>query len=201
MTLSAKKQQLRNEICNLISLHQEGSYWDFKKQWYGKDKLSDLLHDIICMANNLQNHDAYIVIGIDEENGFSIVDVKEDPNRKNTQNIVDFLKDKRFAGGVRPIVHVEHFSFINGTIDVIVIENSHNTPLYLSERYKDLLANHIYTRVMDTNTPKDQSADINNTENLWRKRFYMDETPLEKVHHYLKAPWKWETSPVECDEI
>ena len=52
------------EILRLINLHHEGSYWDFKKQWYS-DKC-DLLHDIICMANNLENRDAYIIVGIYE---------------------------------------------------------------------------------------------------------------------------------------
>ena len=37
----------KNEIENLISLKQEGSYWDFKREWYSKDKKADLLHDII----------------------------------------------------------------------------------------------------------------------------------------------------------
>ncbi len=42
-----------NNIEKLISLKQEGSYWDFKREWYSQDKKADLLHDIICMANNL----------------------------------------------------------------------------------------------------------------------------------------------------
>ena len=29
---------LYDEIKNLIDLHQEGPYWDFKKEWYGTDK-------------------------------------------------------------------------------------------------------------------------------------------------------------------
>ena len=57
----------KEEILELISLKQEGAYWDFKKEWYEDGKQSDLLHDIICMANNLENRDAYIIIGIDEE--------------------------------------------------------------------------------------------------------------------------------------
>ena len=40
------------KIQQLISLKQEGQYWDFKKEWYPKDKKMNLLHDIICMANN-----------------------------------------------------------------------------------------------------------------------------------------------------
>ena len=29
-----------------------------------------LLHDIICLANNIENRDCYIIIGIDENNDF-----------------------------------------------------------------------------------------------------------------------------------
>ena len=61
----------KEEILGLISLKQEGAYWDFKKEWYEEGKQPDLLHDIICMSNNLENRDAYIIIGIDEENDYS----------------------------------------------------------------------------------------------------------------------------------
>ncbi len=44
---------MNTEICQLIAMKQEGSYWDFKKEWYNKK--SDLLHDIICLSNNLVN--------------------------------------------------------------------------------------------------------------------------------------------------
>lgn len=189
---------LLEEINLLISFQQEGGYWDFKKQWYEKEKKSELLHDIICMANNLYNRDAYIIIGVDEENDCSIVDVKDDNNRKNTQMLVDFLKDKKFAGGIRPLVHVERIPLESGDIDVIVIENSHYTPFYLTERYENVRANHIYTRIMDTNTPIDKSADINHVESLWRKRFHLDESPIEKFRYYLSAPQEWE--PIQnCD--
>lgn len=185
-----QKEHFFEEIFYLISLRQEGGYWDFKKQWH--ETKTDLLHDIICMANNLHNRNAYIIIGVDEEHDYAVVDVKDDPNRKNTQKIVDFLKDKKFAGGVRPLVHVEQLHIYSGDIDVIVIENSHNTPFYLTERFEGVCANHIYTRVMDTNTPKDKSADINDTEYLWKKRFYLDEAPIDKFDHYLRKSDNWE---------
>ena len=35
-------------IRELISLKQEGPYWDFKREWYSQDKKADLLHDIIA---------------------------------------------------------------------------------------------------------------------------------------------------------
>ena len=182
---------LNEEVTNLIRLRQEGSFWDFKKQWYTNK--SDMLHDIICMSNNLSNRTAYIIIGIDEQQDYSIVDVSCDPNRKNTQKLVDFLKDKKFAGGIRPVVHVESLHCSNGVIDTIVIENSSNTPFYLTAQYEGVRASSIYTRVMDTNTPIDKSADINHIEQLWRKRFHLDDTPIEKFHYYLRSPDDWNT--------
>ena len=66
------------EIKKLILLRQEGEYWDFKKEWHINK--ADLLHDIICMANNPSLHDGFIVIGINEETDFSVCDVVNDPN-------------------------------------------------------------------------------------------------------------------------
>ena len=58
------------EVRQLIGLQQEGEYWDFKKEWH--QNKADLLHDIICMANNLSNQDGLIIIGVDEENDYKV---------------------------------------------------------------------------------------------------------------------------------
>lgn len=110
---------LREEILQLIALRQEGEYWDFKKEWYKRKP--DLLHDIICMANNLSNHDGLIIIGVDEETDYSICNVANDQNRRKTQDIVAFLREKKFAGGIRPTVYVQSLSLNQTTIDAIVI--------------------------------------------------------------------------------
>lgn len=191
-------EHLRDQILQLISLKQEGAYWDFKREWHSKK--SDLLHDIICFSNNMVNKDCYIIIGVDEENGYSLRDTKEDPNRKNTQKLVDFLKDKKFAGGVRPLVIVKNYVISDNSIDVIIIKNGFDTPYYLTESYQDVYKSNIYTRVMDTNTPKTDSADINHIEYLWKKRFRLLETPLEKFHYYLHASDDWTDSPFEYTE-
>lgn len=190
---------LHEEILELIYLKQEGGYWDFKREWYHTDKKDDLLHDIICMANNVENHDGYIIIGIDEENNYSICDISNDVNRKNTQMIVDFLREKSFAGGIRPLVYVETLKFSSETIDVITIKNSYNTPFYLTKRYSKVNANNIYTRVMDSNTPVDTSADLIHIEYLWKKRFRLISTPMERVQYYLQFPQDWEDSTEESD--
>lgn len=62
----------KEEVLRLIAFQQEGEHWDFKKEWH-KNK-SDLLHDIICMANNLSNHDGLIIIGVNEETDYATCD-------------------------------------------------------------------------------------------------------------------------------
>lgn len=98
------------EVRQLIGLQQEGEYWDFKKEWH--QNKADLLHDIICMANNLSNQDGLIIIGVDEETDYSICDVINDPNRRKTQDIVSFLREKKFAGGVSVQQHMSSQSLL-----------------------------------------------------------------------------------------
>lgn len=190
------------EIKKLIDLKQEGSYWDFKKQWYDNSKKSDLLHDILCMSNNLENKDGLIIIGIDEENDYDVVDVSDDKNRKNTQKLVDFLKGKNFAGDIRPTVNVETYNIDGKYIDVIVIKNDNHTPYYLKDSFNDLQSNNIYTRIQDTNTPKNSSADIDKVEFLWKKRFGLLTTPMEKLELFITHPEDWSNSPYgECQKF
>lgn len=181
--------ELKHEINELILLKQEGEYWDFKKEWYTKKP--DLLHDIICMANNPTYHDGFIVIGVDEENDFSICDIADDLNRRRTQDIVSFLRDKKFAGNVRPTVYVKSLIMPKGTIDVLIIQNDRSTPYYLTEAYQGVYANNIYARIIDTNTPKTSSADVNIVEKLWKKRFGLDATTLERAKLFLGKSCDW----------
>lgn len=190
------REKLLKTIVELINLKQEGSYWDFKEKWYCKEEgeKQELLHDIICMANNLENRDGYIIIGI--ANDYNIVGVGEQDGY-NTQNLVDILKDKKFAGDIRPIVCVESLTIEEKRVDIIVIVNSYNTPFYLSSRFKGIQANNIYTRIQDTNTPIDSSADIDKVEQLWKKRFRLLMTPLERVQYYLQQSNDWYDVPIE----
>lgn len=180
---------LVSRVKNCIKRKQEGSSWDFKKQWYSNN--SDLLHDIICMSNLLEKEDGLIVIGVDESADYALRDVRNDSNRKRTQDLVCLLRDKKFAGGVRPIVSVQEVRISGIYLDAIIIENTRNTPYYLTEDFQGIHANYIYTRVMDTNTPRNASADINIVERLWRKRFAMDTSALETVEAYLQSPQDW----------
>lgn len=166
--------ELIDEIEELIMMHQEGPYWDFKREWYDDSKDGDLLIDIICMANNLVDRDAYIIIGVNEECDYAIQDVSQDANRRNTQMLTDFIRGKKFAGDFRPVVTVEQVHLDGGLVDVIVVHNSINTPV-------------------------DKSADFHHVEYLWKKRFGMLLSPIEKVKLYLKHPEHWANSPSSED--
>lgn len=185
---------IKKEISELIALKTEGGYWDFKEMW--NDNETSLLHDIICMANNLENRDAYIVIGVRDSKdpkGFAILGVDvTDENRKDQEKLIGFLRDKKFVGGIRPTVYLLTISYSeNILLDVIFIKNTTNTPYYLAEPFQGVFKSNIYTRIGDTNTPKNTSADIDKVEYLWKKRFGIDLTPLEKIKYLLSKPQDW----------
>ena len=78
------------EIKELILLKQEDSYWDFKREWYAKDK-KQIYFMILCVWQIIYLIEMLIfIIGVDEENDYSFSSVKTDLNRRNTQQLVNF---------------------------------------------------------------------------------------------------------------
>ena len=197
-----QEDKLTEEIIELINSMREDDWWDFK-ECHHEDKAS-LLHDIICMANNRANKDSYLIFGVTDIT-FEIVGVESDPNRRNQQRIVDFLRQIKFAGQTRPRVEVRTIIINEHELDIFIIKNSTDVPYYLVEDYQDknlkrngkpigkkVHAFHIYTRVMDNNTPIDSNADIGEVELLWKKRFGLLQTPLEQVKVLLYRSDEWE---------
>ena len=183
---------LKNLIEELIAANREDDWWDFK-QCHHQNK-ADLLHDIICLANNRANRDAYLIFGV-EDKTYNILGIENDPNQRNQQGIVDFLRSKSFAGQIRPRVEVRTISINDHELDVFIVKNSTDVPYYITKDYSDghkrVRANYIYTRVQDNNTPIDTCADINHVEYLWKKRFGLITTPLEQLKVLLKNPDDW----------
>ncbi|MFE8698299.1 helix-turn-helix domain-containing protein [Cytobacillus sp. FJAT-53684] len=184
-------ETLKSEIESVISFKREGEYWDFKEQYHSNK--ADLLHDIICMANNRADRDGYIIFGVSDN--YEIKGIKNDENRKNQQNIIDFLKGKKFSGGIRPTIELVTMLIEEKQIDVLIIKNSDDTPYFIIEDFNDhkrrVRANYIYTRIGDTNTDIDKSADINHIEYLWRKRFLLNRPPLEQIKQKLRFKDEW----------
>lgn len=193
--------ELQDEIYELIELHAEGEYWDFKQQWHSKK--ADLLHDIICMANSPANRDCYIIIGI-EDKTYNVLGVN-DENRKEQHDVIDLLRQKPvWAGGYIPEVYVKTISVVDKEIDVVVVKQSDNTPFYLLEDYKNegppIFKGAIYTRKGDTNTPKTGTADLYDTELLWKRRLGLLYNPSQRAKFYLKDLDNWESVEGETDK-
>lgn len=195
-----KYYDLESEISKLIELHTEGEYWDFKQQWHSNN--ADLLHDIICMANSLANRDCFIIIGV-EDRTYNVLGVNNE-KRKNQQNVIDLLHQKpSWAGGYIPEVYVKTIFIADKEIDVIIIKQSSNTPFYLLNDYTNegqpVFKGAIYTRKGDTNTPKTETADLHDTELLWKRRFGLLYNPSQRAKFYLKDLDNWEL--VESEDI
>lgn len=195
-----KYYDLESEISKLIELHTEGEYWDFKQLWHSNN--ADLLHDIICMANSLANRDCFIIIGV-EDRTYNVLGVNNE-KRKNQQNVIDLLHQKpSWAGGYIPEVYVKTIFIADKEIDVIIIKQSSNTPFYLLNDYTNegqpVFKGAIYTRKGDTNTPKTETADLHDTELLWKRRFGLLYNPSQRAKFYLKDLDNWEL--VESEDI
>lgn len=192
--------KLSEVIQNLVGLQTEGDHWDFKEMWHSNK--ADLIHDIICMANNQIGRDAYIIIGVSDSKSADGVKIKgvSDANRKDQQHLIDFFRDKKFAGGVRPEVYLQTLNLFddNGAeqpVDVIIIKHTAKTPYFLTENFRDrdreVRAGYIYTRIGDTNTAIDSFADLDKIEYLWRKRFGIDMTAMDRLLLLLDSPDDW----------
>lgn len=184
---------LETIIKELINSKREDDYWDFKEQWHNNK--ADLLHDIICLANNRVDKDAYLIFGVRDKT-YEIIGVENDQNRKNQQKVIDFLKGIQFVSGIRPSIEVKTIINNNHELDILIIKNSYDTPYFLLKDYSDkgqiVRRYSIYTRVKDTNTPKDGIADINQIEFLWKKRFHLTTSPIIQFFHMIENKNDWE---------
>lgn len=179
-------------IKELINSKREDDYWNFKEQWH--DNKADLLHDIICLANNRVDRDAYLIFGVRDKT-YEIIGIENDLSRKNQQKIIDFLKNISFVGGIRPSIEVKIIMIESHELDILIVKNSYDTPYFLLKDYSDkgkiVKKYFIYTRVKDTNTPKDSIADINQIEFLWKKRFHLTSSPIIQFFHMIENKNEW----------
>lgn len=189
---------LSEKIIELIKLKKEGKTWDFKEKWYTSKAL--LLHDILNMANNETDEDSFIIIGVDESNDFSVVDVKNDSNRYNQNRLNNLLHSTKikFAGDNIPIIKLETININNCCIDVIIIKSTDSVPYYLIDDYVENISqnngkkleiivhsSNVYIRRNDSNTPINKCATDNEIEQLWRKRFGINLSVHEKFAKIL----------------
>lgn len=188
-------ENLVNKISELRHSKREGDFWDFKRAPHENN--ASLLHDIICLSNSLHKGDRYLIIGIsDPDEGCEIIGLtKGQKDRKNQANLIDFLRTKPFAGGLRPEIELITIKLEGQDIDIVVIKDNPFKPYYLTsdikEQGKCIRSNYIYTRIVDTNTPIDKSADLYYIEKMWYERFGLDLKPSERFKQLLANPNDW----------
>ncbi|MBX2895208.1 MAG: ATP-binding protein [Cyclobacteriaceae bacterium] len=186
---------LKGKILKLIESKRESDYWDFKQEPH--DNNASLLHDILCLSNCNHRGNRYLIYGVtDPKEGTEIIGLTENQsNRKSQVEFIDFLRSKPFAGDCRPEVELHTIQIDGKDVDVLVVFDNPNKPYYLTHDYremdKNVKANFIYTRTNDTNTPIDRSADIGVIEKMWRQRFGIDLSPLERMKLLLLQPQDW----------
>lgn len=183
---------LRDKIIKLIESKQEDDFYDFKESWH--DNKVEFLHDILSLANNRTDEDGLLIFGV-RDKSFEIIGVENDSNRKTQQNIIDFLNSKNFFGGIRPSIELKNIKYLNHELDILIVKNTKDTPYYLNEKYSDakytIRPNYIYTRIKDTNTPINKSADVNQVEYLWKKRFNLTSSPIVRIFEELRHKKNW----------
>ena len=201
------RMEFKDTIVDLLDKGYEGGYWDYKSDY--PDTVEEKLHDIICMANNLENRDAYLIYGANDDGTICGIENTQ-KTRYKTSDIIKFLRTKPFAGGYIPQVEVKILQLEGHEIDVLVILQGLHTPYYLQEefnktkmiggkRVESIKAGAIYTRTADINTPREGTASIEHTEYLWRKRFGFDMQPFKRFQVLLNDINGWsETNWDNC---
>ena len=190
-------QEIEDIVREFFYQGTEGEYWDFKEKPYFYEgqskeeknkKKNDLLHDIICMANNLSNRDAYIIMGI-QDKPIKITGVKQFSNKWTQEKYQDFLQNLTWAGDMIPTVE---FRTINdGDLDVLIIKKSNNIPFYITKKYSKVRENQIYVRKGSKNTAIDSQAEIGDIEKLFEFRFGLTPFPKERVINYIADHNHW----------
>lgn len=169
----------------LIGKGKEGEYWDYKQEWH--EKMPDLLKDIICFANTPHDENCYFFFGVDDDG--NVVGMQKE--RRKQADILEALDNIWFAGDYKPDISVETISINGVEVDVLIVNNTDLTPIYLKKNYGEMMAGCVYMRTGDKNTPNRGMANIAGVEKLWKKRFGLLKTPLEYIYDSLLSPLEW----------
>jgi len=183
---------LEEEIESLIVLGREGDYWDFKQQHH--DKIGDLIRDIMCLANSVRHKgDRYLIFGVND--AMTAVGVPVIGRRTQVQ-IIDALSHAGFAGHVYPDVYLREIVINGQTLDILVIKDTPEKPFYLQGEYHQagvrIHAGTIYARVRDRNTAVNEVASVSDIEQMWRERFGLDQSPMQRLTQYILDVEGWE---------
>ena len=179
------KWPLNDLITFLLNQGKEGEFWDFKQEWH--ESIPDLLKDIICLANTAHDENGYLIFGV--SNDLTLTGMKKD--RRKQADVLDAMSKLAFAGDCSPSIAVESIIYKNIELDVLIVQNTDKTPLFLKRQYGAMRPGCIYARVGDKNTPDNGNAEIEVIERLWKKRFGLSKPALEFIYDALPNKLDW----------
>ena len=178
---------LSQMVADFIARNTEGVYWDFKRQHHTTK--GDLVHDVLCLANAGHAGPRFLIFGVDDSD-YSLHDIKRTDGRKTQADIAGLFRDNagKFFQSRFPTFHLREIAIDGTPLDVLVIEDEPKKPYYLIRNIEQVRAHHLYTRVCDTNTPANGSAQPHEVERMWRERFGLDAPALERAKKCLEEP-------------
>ena len=184
------RHALTRTVKDLIARSSEGVYWDFKCKHHATK--GDLVHDVLCLANAERTGPRFVIFGVDNAD-FSLHAIKGSDGRRTQADIAAVFRDNagKFFQSRFPTLYLREIEIDEIPLDVLVIEDEPKIPYYLVEKIERVRAHHVYTRVCDTNTPVDRSAQPHEIERMWRERFGLDAPALERARRCLGEPGAW----------
>ncbi|HIF9354178.1 TPA: ATP-binding protein [Photobacterium damselae] len=176
---------------SLLSSKSEGLWWDFKQKFH--DELFDLLHDITCLANVIHDGDRYLIFGISDD--FEVIGLDENECRFSQADLIGYLRQQPYAENNTPTIELKFIQYANKSVAVLTIKNERLKPFYftkeLRSRNKILRAGSVYSRVKDTNTPKDSCANPKDIKAMWLERFGLDLPAITRFQLLLEDTENW----------
>ena len=187
------------ELQKLIN-EPEDDHHDFKEKWYttgtNNSEKSEMLKDIFSFTNTVHNDDCFLIFGI-EDKTHKVVGVENDPNRYNTQQITDWLRKLPIEPNI-PNVKIQTIKLEEHQIDVMIIKNTDNVPVFLSNICKGkgygkhpIFPGQIFTRIKDTNTAIDSTARYNQVKELFKKKLGLNQTIKKRYKKVLNDLKNW----------
>ena len=184
---------LSGTVRELIARRSEGVYWDFK-QVHHTDNWA-LVHDVLCLANAKHDGPRFLVFGVADH--YELHSIDQDSGRRTQADIAGLFRDNslKFSESRFPTFYLQEISVDGVLLDVLVIEDRPEKPYSLIDGGGKARPYHIYTRVCDTNTPPNSSAQPHDVERMWRERFGLDSSPIERVTQFLGDTGGWDHTP------
>lgn len=169
--------------------YSESDWLDFKWEWH--ENIANLILDILCLANSDADNDRYIVFGVNDKDHSNMA--TPETNRKTLDQLNDLLGKANFNR--IPIINLETVNVDGVGIDVLTIKKTKYRPYFLTKDYtfsKTIVrAGVVYTRNGSVNTPKDSCASESQVADMWRERFGLTLTPMDRLEIYIRDTKNW----------